>query len=151
MSTRRCQLVAAAAVPEAAADVTVMTQEVEQKEGTFATDAAEGERERLEIGKSLSLSSAILLVARRRWPKVLLAVLSMVGATSVILAAPLFSSGVIEILVGQRPDAEFSRLLGSLIIIYGVVGLALLTHVIVQSVYDTREYDGSVELMTLGG
>lgn len=79
----------------------------------------DGERERRDIAASLSLASAILAVARRRWPKVLVALAAMCGATALLLAAPLFSSGVIECLIGQRPQSAFPRLLGGLLCVYG--------------------------------
>ena len=97
--------------------------------GGAEEDEGEGERERRDIQATLNLRTAILLVARRRWPKVLLAVAAMVGATSVLLAAPLFSSSVIECLIGVKADAEFPKLLGALIAIYTVEPLFTFAYV----------------------
>lgn len=96
---------------------------------SHGADEDEGERERQELRATLSLRSAVLLVARRRWPKVVLAACAMLGATSVLLAAPIFSSGVIECLIGARPDADFPRLLCGLVAVYAAEPLFTFAYV----------------------
>jgi len=39
-----------------------------------------------------------------RWRRVLAAVVTLIGGTSAILMSPVFSSRIIECLIGQRPE-----------------------------------------------
>ena len=94
-------------------------------DGQDATPTAEdkarfeaGERARLSLGESLDLIPAVWRVVRRRWPRVLIAALSMAFATGLLLSAPVLSSRLIEVLIGQRPDAQFPKLLASITFIY---------------------------------
>ena len=94
-------------------------------DGQDATSTAEdkarfeaGERARLSLGESLDLIPAVWRVVRRRWPRVMIAALSMAFATGLLLSAPVLSSRLIEVLIGQRPDAQFPKLLASITFIY---------------------------------
>ena len=94
-------------------------------DGKDATSTAEdkarfeaGERARLSLGESLDLIPAVWRVVRRRWPRVMIAALSMAFATGLLLSAPVLSSRLIEVLIGQRPDAQFPKLLASITFIY---------------------------------
>ena len=94
-------------------------------DGQDATSTAEdkarfeaGERARLSLGESLDLIPAVWRVVRRRWPRVMIAALSMAFATGLLLSAPVLSSRLIEVLIGQRPDAQFPKLLASMTFIY---------------------------------
>jgi len=94
-------------------------------DGQDATSTAEdkarfeaGERARLSLGESLDLIPAVWRVVRRRWPRVMIAALSMAFATGLLLSAPVLSSRRIEVLIGQRPDAQFPKLLASITFIY---------------------------------
>ena len=94
-------------------------------DGQDATPTAEdkarfeaGERARLSLGESLDLIPAVWRVVRRRWPRVMIAALSMAFATGLLLSAPVLSSRLIEVLIGQRPDAQFPKLLASITFIY---------------------------------
>jgi len=64
-----------------------------------------------------------------RWRRVLAAVVALVGGTSAILMSPVFSSRIIECLIGQRPEAEYVRLLGSLLAVYAVEPLFTFAYV----------------------
>ena len=48
----------------------------------------------------------------------MIAALSMAFATGLLLSAPVLSSRLIEVLIGQRPDAQFPKLLASITFIY---------------------------------
>ena len=48
----------------------------------------------------------------------MIAALSMAFATGLLLSAPVLSSRLIEVLIGQRPDAQFPKLLASMTFIY---------------------------------
>ena len=92
-------------------------------------DDADAERARLELDRSLRLGAVIARVARRRWPLVLLAAFAMFAATSAVLASPLFSSKLLECLVGQRASDQFPRLLAGLGCIYCVEPLITFVYV----------------------
>ena len=92
-------------------------------------DDADAERARLELDRSLRLGAVIARVARRRWPVVLLAAFAMLAATSAVLASPLFSSKLLECLVGQRASDQFPRLLAGLGCIYCVEPLVTFVYV----------------------
>ena len=77
-----------------------------------------GERARLSLGESLDLIPAVWRVVRRRWPRVLVAACTMALATSLLLSAPVLSSKLIEVLIGQRPESQFPQLLASITFIY---------------------------------
>ena len=111
-----------AAASAAAGKLAAAAHQEEEEEVVVVEETleGEGERERRDIAGTLNLRTAILLVVRRRWPKVLLAAAAMTGATAVILASPLFSSGVIECLIGAKPAADFTRLLCGLVVIYTI-------------------------------
>ena len=67
----------------------------------------------------------------------LLAAVALVSASTVVLAAPLFSSGVIECLIGARPESAFPRILGGLVGIYTLE--PLFTFLYVRSVCSLGE------------
>jgi ATP-binding cassette subfamily B (MDR/TAP) protein 10 len=92
-------------------------------------DDADAERARLELDRSLRLGAVIARVARRRWPLVLLAAFAMFAATSAVLASPLFSSKLLECLVGQRASDQFPKLLAGLGCIYCVEPLITFVYV----------------------
>ena len=92
-------------------------------------DDADAERARLELDRSLRLGAVIAHVARRRWPLVLLAAFAMFAATSAVLASPLFSSKLLECLVGQRASDQFPRLLAGLGCVYCVEPLITFVYV----------------------
>ena len=77
-----------------------------------------GERARLSLGESLDLIPAVWRVVRRRWPRVMVAACAMALATGLLLSAPVLSSKLIEVLIGQRPESQFPKLLASITFIY---------------------------------
>ena len=77
-----------------------------------------GERARLSLGESLDLIPAVWRVVRRRWPRVIVAAGAMALATALLLSAPVLSSKLIEVLIGQRPESQFPKLLASITFIY---------------------------------
>jgi ATP-binding cassette subfamily B (MDR/TAP) protein 8 len=120
LASPRVATTASASSSDAALIESLLTEEYEP----------EGEAERAQILDALSLPAAIARVARRRPRSVALAFAAMLAASAVVLAAPMFSSRIIECFIGARPEAHFARALATLCSLY--LGEAAFTFVYVR-------------------